>query len=46
VGCLGKYKESERYLGEKVHKLMTEHAAQNQEIGALYDSNLDGKGSH
>lgn len=41
MDCLGKYRESERYLVEKMHKIMHEHAMASADIKPLYDGVRD-----
>lgn len=37
ASCLHKYRESERYLVEKMHKVMHDHAMRDPNIKPLYD---------
>jgi hypothetical protein len=37
ASCLGKYKDAERYMVEKMHKVMTERAKGNPDLKSLYN---------
>jgi hypothetical protein len=37
ASCLGKYREAERYMAEKVHQIMHAQAMGSAEIKALYN---------